>query len=148
MLYLHGVADPGNVGTVLRCAEAFGAGTVVLGPGTADPFGPKAVRASMGAIFSVPVMRSVSIDELPGRRLALDSGAERSLASVCRSIARDGDGARPALSLLIGAERDGLPDAILRSVDDVARIPIATDSLNAAMAAAVALYEVTRMAPS
>ena len=54
---LWGVGDPGNVGTVLRSALAFGAGSVALGPGSADPYGHKAVRASMGAIFSVPVVR-------------------------------------------------------------------------------------------
>ena len=54
-VYLHGVRDPGNVGAVLRSAQAFGAASVALGPGTADPFGPKAVRASMGAVFAVPV---------------------------------------------------------------------------------------------
>src|SRR6516225_1624368 len=53
-VYLHGVHDPGNVGTILRSAEAFGAASVAIGPGTADPFGPKAVRASMGAVFTVP----------------------------------------------------------------------------------------------
>ena len=57
-LYLHDVADPGNVGTILRAAEAFGAGQVVLSPHAADPFGPKAVRASMGAIFGQPVVRA------------------------------------------------------------------------------------------
>ncbi|HEY6396663.1 MAG TPA: TrmH family RNA methyltransferase, partial [Solirubrobacteraceae bacterium] len=56
-LYLHGVHDPGNVGAILRSAQAFGASSVAIGPETADPFGPKAVRASMGAIFSVPVTR-------------------------------------------------------------------------------------------
>lgn len=148
VLYLHGVGDPGNVGTVLRCADAFGAGAVVFGPGTADPFGPKAVRASMGAIFSVPVVRADGIDELPGRLVALDAGAERSLAEVWRAITANATGAHPGVSLLIGAEREGLPEEILRSVDEVASIPIATHSLNAAMAATVALYEVTRMAPS
>src|ERR1700710_256190 len=63
---LWGVRDPGNVGTVLRGALAFGAASVVLGPGTADPYGPKAVRASMGAVFAVPVARVERIDELPG----------------------------------------------------------------------------------
>src|SRR3954447_22441034 len=54
---LWGVGDPGNVGTVLRSAHAFGASSVALGPGSADPWSPKAVRASMGAIFTVPVRR-------------------------------------------------------------------------------------------
>src|SRR3954469_11942850 len=70
---LWGVNDPGNVGTVLRAALAFGADSVVLGPGTADPYGHKAVRASMGAIFEVPVARATSIAQLPGERIALDA---------------------------------------------------------------------------
>src|SRR3954452_18875149 len=71
---LWGVNDPGNVGTVLRSALAFGAGSVALGPGTADPYGPKAERASMGAIFSVPVARVREPGELPARRIALVAG--------------------------------------------------------------------------
>src|SRR5438270_13328116 len=69
-VYLHGVHDPGNVGAVLRSAQAFGASSVALGPGTADPYGPKAVRASMGAVFAVPLARAVVAD-LPGVKIAL-----------------------------------------------------------------------------
>src|SRR6476620_11568485 len=65
-VYLHGVADPGNVGTVLRAAQAFEASCVALGPGCADPHSPKAVRASMGAIFAVALARVASPAELPG----------------------------------------------------------------------------------
>ncbi|MDQ6818538.1 MAG: RNA methyltransferase, partial [Actinomycetota bacterium] len=65
-VYLHGVHDPGNLGAVLRSAQAFGASSVALGPGSADPFGPKAVRASMGAIFNVPVVRAGDLGALPG----------------------------------------------------------------------------------
>src|SRR4051794_28723605 len=68
---LWGIKDPGNVGTVLRSALAFGAASVVIGPETADPFGPKAVRASMGAIFCVPVARVTEVAELPEPRIAL-----------------------------------------------------------------------------
>src|SRR5438874_11913363 len=68
---LWGVHDPGNVGTVLRSALAFGAASVAIGPDTADPYGPKAVRASMGAIFSVPVARVGSVGELPGGKVGL-----------------------------------------------------------------------------
>src|ERR671914_3094264 len=68
---LWGVNDPGNVGTVLRAALAFGAGSVALGPGTADPYGPKAVRASMGALFEVPLARARDVAELPGHKVAL-----------------------------------------------------------------------------
>ena len=72
---LWGVGDPGNVGTVLRSALAFGAARSCIGPGTADPYGPKAVRASMGAIFSVPVARAEHVDELPGERSRSSRGA-------------------------------------------------------------------------
>src|ERR687893_1832170 len=78
-LALWGVNDPGNVGTALRGALAFGAASVALGPGTADPYGPKAVRASMGALFELPVARARTVEELPGRRIALVAGAGRPL---------------------------------------------------------------------
>lgn len=135
-LYLHGVADPGNVGTLLRSAQAFGAASVAFGPGSADPFGPKAVRASMGAIFAVPVVRAERIDSLPGPTVALVTDAGQPLRELELTEA----------TLLVGAERDGLPDDLVAAADHVARIPIATHSLNAAMAATVALYELTRMA--
>ncbi len=131
-LYLHGVGDPGNVGTILRGALAFGAGSVVLGPGCADPYGAKAVRASMGALFSVPVVRA-ELAACPAPRIALVAHAGARL--------QGGDG--PAGTLVVGAERDGLPDAVLAACDRVAHIPIAGESLNAAMAATVALYEWT-----
>jgi len=131
---LWGVGDPGNVGTILRSALAFGASSVALGPGCADPFGPKAVRASMGAIFQVPVARVSALDELPGARLALVGGA----GEVLR---RAGTGSDGELTILVGAERDGLPAEIVAACDRVAHIPIAAESLNAAMAATVALYE-------
>src|SRR6185503_18639269 len=106
-----GVNDPGNVGTALRSALAFGADTVALGPGSADPYGPKAVRASMGALFEVPVARVRDVSELPGRRVAL----------VARSGARldelppDGD-----VTLVVGAEREGLPNRVIAACDEVA----------------------------
>lgn len=140
-VYLHGVADPGNVGTILRSALAFGAASVVLGPGTADPFGPKAVRASMGAVFAVPVARVTETDPrtllaaLPGRAVALAARAGTPLAGPS-------DG---AVTILVGAERDGLPADLLAAADETRHIPIAAESLNAAMAATVALYELSRV---
>jgi TrmH family RNA methyltransferase len=136
-LALWGVRDPGNVGTAIRSAVAFGASSVALGPGCADPYGPRATRASMGAIFMAEVARFGRVDELPGRVVALAAGAERPLRGPL-------DGER---SLVVGNERDGLPDDVLARCDEVRSIPqVAGDSLNAAMAATVALYEVTRMA--
>ena len=140
-VYLHGVGDPGNVGAVLRSAQAFGAASVALGPGSADPYGPKAVRASMGAVFGVPLARVDRLDELPGRKLALVADAGAPLCELHH--AEPGE-----LTLLIGSERDGLPDDLVAAADQIAHIPILTHSLNAAMAATVALYEVTRMARS
>ncbi len=140
-VYLHGVHDPGNVGTILRSAAAFGAASVAIGPGTADPFGPKAVRASMGAVFTVTLARARTLADLPGTTVALDAGEETTPA--LETLASTGP---RALTLLIGAERDGLPHDLIAAADHVARIPIATHSLNAAMAATVALYEASRMA--
>ena len=130
---LHGVGDPGNVGTILRSALAFGAGGVLIGPGTADPFGPKAVRASMGAIFHVPVARWAGAPPRPAIAL----------------VARAGEplrGPLPGATLVVGSEREGLPPDVVEGCDRVAHIPIAgaSDSLNAAMAATVALHEATR----
>ncbi len=144
-VYLHGVGDPGNVGTILRSAEAFGASCVALGPGTADPFSPKAVRASMGAIFTVPVVRC-GVNELPGVKVALDiSGLDelRTSMGAIRPLTSE-----VGVSALIGAEREGLPSEVLEAADHVVRIPIQNHSLNAAMAATVALYELTRRMPS
>jgi RNA methyltransferase, TrmH family len=129
---LWGVHDPGNVGTVLRSAAAFGAASVAIGPETADPFGVRAVRASMGAIFSVPVARVAGVDELPGETVAL--------------VAREGQPlrGRTAATIVVGAERTGLPAEVVARCARTAHIPIAAESLNAAMAATVALYELTR----
>ena len=130
---LWGVHDPGNVGTVLRSALAFGAGGVAIGPDTADPYAPKAVRASMGAIFSVPVARAERVAELPAPAVALVARAGVALEGV------------EAGSWVVGAERSGLPEAVVSECERVAHIPIESESLNAAMAATVALYEAHRM---
>jgi RNA methyltransferase, TrmH family len=137
-VYLHGVSDPGNVGTVLRSCAAFGASCVVFGAGSADPFSPKAVRASMGAIFEVPVARAAP-EQLPGITIALDAGAEHALADVVAQLPADAQ-----VSLLLGAEREGLPAELIAAASTTARIPIATESLNAAIAASVALYELSK----
>jgi TrmH family RNA methyltransferase len=133
-IYLHGLSDPGNVGTILRAAHAFGASGVALGPDCADPFSPKAVRASMGAIFNVALARVEDIAALPGERIALVAHAGEPLRELRVSA---------PLTLLVGAERAGLPDEVLADCARVAHIPIVGDSLNAAMAATIALYEMS-----
>jgi TrmH family RNA methyltransferase len=138
---LWGVRDPGNVGTVLRSARAFGAGSVALGPNTADPYGPKAVRAAMGALFELPVARVESVAELPGETIALVARAGDPLRGVGGGRLRD-------VTVVVGAEREGLPDDVVAGCDRVAHIPIATESLNAAMAATIALYELANDRPN
>ena len=133
-VYLHGVRDPGNVGTIIRSVHALGDGPLVLGPDCADPYSPKAVRASMGSIFACPPART-GFGELSGTTLALDPAAPDSLADVTV------DG--PVI-VCLGAERQGLPADVLDAADLRARIPLAEngpDSLNVAMAATVALYD-------
>jgi TrmH family RNA methyltransferase len=134
-VYLHGVGDPGNVGTIIRAAHAFADGPVILGPGCADPYSPKAVRASMGSIFARPPARA-RFDELPGTRVAYVMGGP------------DPEPVEPPVVLCIGGERFGLDDVADRAERRFG-IPMRTDapnSLNAAMAATVALYEFFRMA--
>jgi TrmH family RNA methyltransferase len=157
-VYLHGIGDPGNVGTVIRTAHALCDGPVVLGPGCADPYGPKAVRASMGSIFARPPARAALAD-VPGVKLALDGTADETLADAAARISatvrprferEDAREIGAPIVLCVGAERAGLPDDLLAAADAVARIPIAADgpeSLNAAMAATIGLYELgNRMA--
>jgi len=132
-LALWRVADPGNVGTLLRAADAFGAG-VALSAGCADPTSPKALRASMGALFRVPLSR---FDEPGGTRVALVPRGGAPLPEV----PLDGE-----IVFVLGAEREGLPSEVLATCDVRASIPQVgeAESLNVAMAGTVALYERNR----
>lgn len=132
-LALWQVADPGNVGTLLRAADAFDA-AVALSPGCADPLGPKALRASAGAVFRVPLL---GFDEAPGRRIALVAHGGRPLAEIDLS---------GPVSFVLGAEREGLPEDVLAGCAEVATIPAPgpAESLNVAVAGAIALYERSR----
>jgi RNA methyltransferase, TrmH family len=134
-LALWRLADPGNVGTLIRTAEAFGAG-VALSDGCADPTSPKALRASAGSIWRVPLGAwDASNRLLQGtRRVALTPHGGEHLAQVDLS---------GRVAFLFGAEREGLPDAVQRDVD--ATIPIeGAESLNVAATGAIALYELAR----
>lgn len=125
-LALWQVSDPGNVGTLIRTADAFGA-AVALSPGCADPTGPKALRASAGSIWRVPLVPF----DTAGRRVALVARAGEPLGGV---------DLRGEVVFLLGAEREGLPAEVERDVD--AWIPIGgAESLNVAVAGAIALYE-------
>jgi RNA methyltransferase, TrmH family len=131
-VYLHGVSDPGNVGTVIRTAHALVRGSVVLGPDCADPFGPHAVRASMGGVFAEPLLRG-GIDATPEPRAALVAHGGEPLEAV-----------EGAATLCLGAEREGLPEATVEHCGVQVTIPLrdGAESLNVAAAAAIALQRI------
>ena len=131
-LALWRLVDPGNVGTLLRTADAFGA-CVALSDGCADPLSPKALRASAGAIFRVPL---VAWDDAPGRRIALVPRGGSLLADADLT---------PPVTFLLGAEREGLPEELVtQCYKATIPLPGAAESLNVAAAGAIALYEASR----
>jgi TrmH family RNA methyltransferase len=133
-LALWHVGDPGNVGTLIRSAAALGPAFVALSDGSADATGPKALRASMGALFRVPLL---AFDDAPGRRIALVAHGGVPLAEL--------DLAGPT-TFVLGAEREGLPESVLATCEERGTIPLApgSESLNVATAGAIALYELSR----
>jgi TrmH family RNA methyltransferase len=136
-LYLHGVGDPGNVGTIVRTADAFLDGPVVLGPDCADPYSPKAVRASMGSIFSHPPAKG-ALETTPEPRVALVAHGGQELDTL--------DG---AATVCLGAEREGLPDAVVAQCAHKVTIPVrrgGAESLNVAAAAAIAAQRLSSLA--
>ena len=116
---------------MIRAADALGPAFVALADGCADPTGPKALRASMGSIFRVPL---IGFDDAPRPWIALVPRGGSELASM------------GAGTFVLGAEREGLPGEVLGRCDQRATIPLAgeTDSLNVAMAGTIALYELSR----
>jgi TrmH family RNA methyltransferase len=136
-LYLHGVGDPGNVGTIVRTADALIDGLVALGPDCADPYSPKAVRASMGSIFNQPPLRA-DVSATPEPRAALVAHGGEGLEAL--------DG---AATLCLGAEREGLPTEVLDACAVKATIPLrpgGAESLNVAAAAAIAAQQLSSLA--
>ncbi len=144
VVILEGVSDPGNVGTVIRTADAAGAAGVILTAGSADPHNGKVVRATAGSLFHLPVARDVSLDEVldacrrSGRALAVTTGqGDEDLfeAAAARMVCRK-------TMWLIGSEAHGASEQALEAADVLVRIPMPgrAESLNAAVAAAVVLY--------
>ena len=142
------VRDPGNAGTVIRAADAAGAGAVIVTDASVDVYNAKCVRASAGSVFhvpiaaGVPVAQAVAVLRAGGMRIvAADSHGERDL-----DAALDGGELAPPTAWLFGNEAWGLPDAVRELADDVVRVPIygRAESLNLAAAAAVCLYASAR----
>jgi RNA methyltransferase, TrmH family len=136
-LYLHGIGDPGNVGAIVRTAAALLGAPVVLGPDCADPFSPKATRASMGSIFAQPPLRG-GVEQTPAPRAAL--------------LAHGGEGLDAlvgAATLCLGAEREGLPEEVLAGCETRVTIPLrqgGAESLNVAAAAAIGAQRISSAA--
>lgn len=141
---LDGLQDPGNVGTIVRAAEAAGASGVVTTPGTAEVYGPKALRASMGSAFRLPIVRRIPIDLVADSIGRLDGIVVGAAASGATDYV-EFNWKRPTM-LVIGNEGAGLSSDALASVTETVSIPLATpvESLNAGLAAAVMLFEAAR----
>lgn len=144
VLMLCEIQDPGNVGAIIRAAEACGATGVVTGDGTADPLGWKALRGSMGSTFRLPVATRQALESIASR--AHDSGL-RLLATVARggTPLPEADLCQPC-AIMLGGEGAGLPRALANYADERITIPMKppVESLNVAIAAALILYEASR----
>jgi RNA methyltransferase, TrmH family len=162
VVVLAGVQDPGNAGTIVRSAEAFGGTGVIAARGTADPWSPKAIRASAGSALRLPLLRGIANPvvvaqlRVAGLRIYAavsgpqsgngprdqghGSGAERRKRPVSQADLTS------ACAMLIGSEGHGLPQEIENAADQIISVPINedVDSLNAAVAASVLLYEAAR----
>jgi TrmH family RNA methyltransferase len=134
-LALWRVADPGNIGTLVRTADALGPAFLALSPGCADPTSSKALRASMGSVFRVPF---AAFDEAPQPRIGLVAHSGRPLDEVELP---------ERVTFVLGAEREGLPEDVAASCDELVSIPLAegAESLNVAVAGAIALYAARRL---
>ncbi len=142
VLILDGIGDPGNAGTLLRTAEAAGVGLAIFAPQTVDPFNPKVLRAGMGAHFRLPLRICIGWDEV---KRHLDPAWPIFMADAQGELTYDEvDWARPA-ALILGSEADG-PSAAARRIGRPLAIPMigGTESLNAAIAGAVILFEAAR----
>jgi len=143
LLAIAGVQDPGNLGTILRSAEAFGAAGVLLGEGTVSPFNSKLVRASAGSVFRVPIART-KLDAMLGamRTQGLRLIATSSHKGITLSKAK----LTGQLAIFIGSEGGGLPRDLISEMDEVVVIPHSSkvESLNAGIAASIVLYEISK----
>jgi TrmH family RNA methyltransferase len=149
VVVLVGIQDPGNVGTVLRSGEAFGATGAIATRGTADPWAPKAVRASAGSALRLPVLRGMAVPvvlaQLRMARLKIYAASARATPGAKPSETPPADLRRPS-AIFIGSEGAGLPPEVERAADARISIPMsdAVESLNAGVAASVLLYEAAR----
>ena len=143
IVVVAGLQDPGNLGTILRSAEAFGAASVVLGEGTVSPFNPKVVRGSAGSIFRLPVVQATLEDALARLR---ENSVRLVATSSHKGTPLPGASLTGPIAVVIGGEGAGVPRDLLGKADEVVAIPHApqVESLNAGVAASIVLYEIQR----
>ena len=147
LLAIAGVQDPGNLGTILRSAEAFGASGVLLGEGTVSPFNSKVIRASAGSVFRLPMVQAKLAD-------TLDTLRKRGLGLIATSSHKgtplDQANLSGPLAVFIGSEGAGVPSDLLAAMDESVAIPHSpnVESLNAGVAASIVLYEAARQKQS
>ena len=139
-LYLDGIADPGNMGTILRTAWAFGVNGVMLSPGCVDPLNPKVVRSTMGAVFNLPVSVDVSAENLSRIK---EHGYRLLASSLQGDIELKDLDLSGSVIVVIGSEARGVSSRIVNIADSSFKIPINTrvDSLNAGVACGIIVYE-------
>ena len=143
LLAIAGVQDPGNLGTILRSAEAFGAGGVLLGEGTVSPFNPKVVRASAGSVFRLPLARAKLSDAIG---LMKEHGLRMVATTSHNGTPLDQARLSGPLAIFIGSEGAGLSRDVIKEMGEVVAIPQApeVESLNVGVATSIVLYEVAR----
>ena len=147
VVVVMGLQDPGNLGTILRSAEAFGSAGVVLGEGTVSPVNSKVIRASAGSIFRLPVVMakaSGGTEEISGK--LRKAGVRMVATSSHKGTALDQASLTGNLAVFIGSEGSGLPRALMAQVDELIAIPHSehVESLNAGVAGSIVLYEAAR----
>lgn len=145
LLVLEDIQDPGNLGTMLRTAEAAGMAGVLMSRDTVDLYNPKVIRATMGAIFRVP---TYSAEDFPALLKTLRENGVRLLAAHLKGTKRyDQAEYSKRLGILIGNEGNGLSEEAAEAADEKVKIPMAgeVESLNAAVAAALLMYETARV---
>ena len=142
---IAGVQDPGNVGTIVRSAEAFGATGVIATRGTADPWSPKALRASAGSALRMPLLRGIA-PTIVLTQLKVAGVKIIATSSYADSDSGDWPDLREPCAIFIGSEGAGVPPEVLKAADATLAIPMseAVESLNAGVAAAVVFYEAAR----
>ena len=147
ILVVVGLQDPGNLGTILRSAEAFGSAGVVLGEGTVSPFNSKVIRASAGSLFRIPLVSSKEFGGLDAIFPKFRTHSVRLIAtSSHKGTPLDQANLTQPCAIFIGSEGSGLPKTLMSQVDELVAIPHAAqvESLNAGVAGSIVLYEAAR----